>query len=491
MKRFCKLTIFCIAVLAGCFFSASVPGKRSVRHKRITLVFYDRNGKKMSAAQIRRMSNNGKAGFDNDVLVSPKSLKVTKKSPLYRSKKTFAFHLPKKPSALALNWPVKPGGYSLIILDNNGKGFSKSATVNFTYQAALDTKRKLDKALQKRKDYVRSKAFKRAYKAGTKKLKTAAKSSSQSVKGKYGQLALDQFAAAFDTMLADYGPSYAGKKRFKNPPWIGFTVDRREHYKESCDLAASLGGHYAWIRVVFDKGRKPSDYEKLIKYAKSKHLKILGQPVDSSDSAGYTYKEYLKRFKIFTDRFPQIDAWEIGNEVNGSWTGSGMPRKLAETAAYVRKKTGKLTVLTFFWQLNTSGKEYALFNWMDAHVPASVRKHIDCVFLSQYQEQAPVGTAFDQVMTRLGKEFPRAKIGLGELGYWIPGQRYWWAYSKKHPNSDARRAVCHQFYRAALGYPNSVGGGFWWNFCTQFPTDRKMQDTIRMLTGQIDGCQRD
>lgn len=490
MKRCHKFVILCMMVLAGCFLAVPVSGKYANRNKQIILLFYDRNGKRMSAGQVRRMSDNGKTGFDNDALVSPKTLKVTKKGPLYRYKKTFAFHLPRKPAALALNWPTKPGGYSLIILDNKGRGFSKNSTVNFTYQAALDTKRKLDSALGKRKKYVRTKAFKKSYRAGVKKLRTAMKSSSQSIKGKYGQLALDQFAAAFDIMLADYGPAYARANRVKNPPWIGFTIDRRENYKENCDLAASLGGSSTWIRVVFDKGTVPSDYAAMIRYAKSKGLKILGQPVDSSDSASYTYKGYLKRFKLFVDQFPQIDAWEIGNEVNGSWTGSGMPRKLAGTAAYVRKKTGKLTVLTFFWQLNTAGKKYALFNWMDTYVPVSVRKNIDCVFLSQYQEQAPVGVVFDQMMTRLRMEFPNAKIGLGELGYWIPGQRYWWAYSKKNPNSDARHAVCRQYYRAALGYKNSVCGGFWWNFCTQFPGDRAMQNTIRALSSQINERQR-
>jgi hypothetical protein len=61
-------------------------------------------------------------------------------------------------------------------------------------------------------------------------------------------------------------------------------------------------------------------------------------------------------------------------------------------------------------------------------------------------------------------EFPRQQIGLGELGYWIRGQQYWWAYSSDP--ATAKEAIVEQYYKASLGYAGGNGGCFWWNFAS-------------------------
>lgn len=96
-----------------------------------------------------------------------------------------------------------------------------------------------------------------------------------------------------------------------------------------------------------------------------------------------------------------------------------------------------------------------------------------------------MGVFFDQMMQRVQAEFPRSKIALGELGYWIPGQTYWWAYSQTDPNLTARHAVARQYYNAAFDFPNSVGATFWWNFIPEFRNDAVMQGIVAELRDKL------
>jgi hypothetical protein len=88
--------------------------------------------------------------------------------------------------------------------------------------------------------------------------------------------------------------------------------------------------------------------------------------------------------------------------VNGSWLSSDIGLRIADAAAKVKARApGKPTFLTFFWQINTDSVAYSMFTWANANLPASTRANIDVVTFSKYQEQAPMGVAFDQVMKTL------------------------------------------------------------------------------------------
>jgi hypothetical protein len=154
---------------------------------------------------------------------------------------------------------------------------------------------------------------------------------------------------------------------------------------------------------------------------------------------------------------------------------------VADVAAYCKAR-GKKTYLTLFWQLNTSSPTFSLFNWMATNLPPAARSNLDYVGISQYQEQAPMGAAFDQVMNRMRAEFPGQRIGVAELGYGIAGQRYWWAYNSNV--TTAKHMILEQYYKASLGYPGAQGAGFWWNFAsggTAYDFDATMTNTINDL----------
>jgi hypothetical protein len=448
----------------------------------VTLLFYDRDGLPLSPDQVRRLSNNGSADRNNDFLVDPLTLRVVAAKALRVRGSNFTFDVAGVPVALAFNWPTEPQGYSLILLDNGGSGYSFPAVVNFTYQAARDVKLRLDAALAARPDYQPSREMRTAYDEAAGHMAAADASTEQSLKGKEGQLALDRLAAAYNALLFEHGPACARATCAQVPPWLGLTIDRTTDYRKTLDLAASLTQPYGWIRIVFDAGKRPSDYAEFIRYAKDKGLKVMGEPVDSFYDKRYTRARYRQRFVDFITAFPEVDAWEVGNEVNGGWLSREIPGKIADAVREVRERApGKLTVLTLFWQLNTETAKTSMFTWIDANLPASVRKDIDVVFVSLYQEQAPMGVFFDRMMLALRREFPAQKIGLGELGYWIPGQQFWWAHSKDDPNGAGKRGTASQYYHAALDYAGSVGGGFWWTYVQDFPADPAMQSILRNL----------
>jgi hypothetical protein len=466
-------------LLAGLLLLARVTSGQSAEVK---LTFYDRDGKNLSVASaLRLITSNPPNASDQDsespVLLDPTNLRLIKKNPLEITNNIVGFKFdPSQPTALAVNWPTDQG-YSLLILDNSGKGFSESATVNFTFQASIDSFARLDAALASRSPFQPSKEFSSTYERAKKHLETGKIANSETIKGKEGARALDDIALATDLLLAEYGVQYARSHFSPERPWIGVTLDDIDEYERSFEVAKSITLPNSWIRIVFDPDTDAKTYDEPIKMAKSQGLKLLGLPIDSHAAVKYiSVEDYVRRVDEIISRFPQIDAWEVGNEVNGSWLvtkRSDVPPnkefgsialKVERSAALVKRKyPEKRVVLTLYWQLGTDLPEYSTFDWAHEKLNYAARENIDVVLLSTWIEDAPLGLGFDQVMRALGLEFPDKEIGLGELGYWNQDtSKAWWAYDKN--KNLARKKIIQQYYRASLGYPNSIGGGFWWYF---------------------------
>ena len=413
----------------------------------VNFLFYGRDGVLMSPAMVRQTSNNGSAGYNNDFLIDPVTMQAVSEGVLINSANGLSFAVPDIPVALALNWPTDPLGYGLIVLDNGGGGFTSGGTVNFTYQAAWDVRRKLDQALAARPDYVASQRFQAAYGDAKSILAGITASSTESQKGSAGQMALDRLAVAFDALLTENGPVRAVKESANSTPWLGVTLADTANYKANIDLAAKITQPYGWVRIVFAYGTKPSAYTDVVNYAQSKGLKILGQPVDANDEADYTPAQYKQRFIDFVSAFPQIEAWEVGNEVNGGWHSTTMASRVTDAIAEVKSRApGKLVVLTFFWQLNTNDLPFSMFSWIHNNVLPATRDKVDVVLVSLYPHQVPMGAFFDQMMNTLRAEFPTQKIGLGELGCWIKGERFWWCFSKTDPPATSLRSAADALY---------------------------------------------
>jgi hypothetical protein len=436
---------------------------------------------------------------ETDVLIDPTNLAVITKHPLRPVGNNLVFNVSGAPPvALAVNWPTATG-YSLLILDNMGKGFASPGTINFTFQAAKDSRKRLDDALAARPDYRRSNQFQLLYDSADKHLQAGNASTDERVNGSEGALALDDLTRATDLLLSEYGIQYAKAHAAVAPPWIGVTIDDIGHYQRSLDVAKKITEPYTWIRIVFDPESKIGDYDDVVAAAKRVGLKVLGLPIDSHAAAKYvTTQDYVERVRAVVGHFPEVDAWEVGNEVNGKWlitAPSQVPsgkafgpvsEKINASARLVRQmRPGAMSVLTLYWQLGTDEPQWSTFNWARANLLASTRDSINVVLLSTWVDDAPMGLAFDRVMRELRAEFPGKQIGLGELGYWNKDtSKAWWAYDT---NVDkARKRIAEQYYPASLGYEKSIGGVFWWYFKQEMADhDTPLRSVVVNLTNGI------
>jgi hypothetical protein len=428
--------------------------------------------------------SNGSAGWANDALIDPTFLYDLQAHPLFTDDTGhLAFALPDRPVALAFNWPTTRG-YSLLIVDNGGGGFTHGGVVNVTYRAAIDAKRMLDQELAARPSFLQTPGFIESYAAAVSDIDTAI-ASERSVRGRYGYLALDRLAVANDLLLADYGTQFA-KTTPAMAPWLGVTIDTIDGYRSSLDLASGLTDPHGWVRIVMDPGTDFSAYFPVVHRAHLDGLKVLGQPIDSFYASAFPGRSYLGRIQRAVRALPAVDAWEIGNEVNGGWLGPAMGDRIDRAAEWLRTShPEKTVVLTFYWQIGTDAPQWSTFDWIRDELKASTIRDTDVFLLSTWVEDAPLGLAYDRILRALHDALPGSTVGIGELGYWGRGtSRAWW-YGAEGNSNAGRRIVLDQLYRASLGYSWSVGGVFWWYFAEDMPADPELAGELSTIRDDI------
>lgn len=187
---------------------------------------------------------------------------------------------------------------------------------------------------------------------------------------------------------------------------------------------------------------------------------VLGLPVDSSAMAATDLAAIRARIASYLAALGgSVTVWEVGNEVNGNWLGSGVVPKI-EAMYDAVKAAGKPAALTFYYE-NPATPGYDLVPWIDANLPAGhrMRTGLDYVLVSYYEDQNGghqlTQAELDTLFAALAARFPQAKLGFGEFGW-----------GGAIPASDATRAdLLRRFY----GYrvptvPAFAGGGFYWHF---------------------------
>ena len=161
-----------------------------------------------------------------------------------------------------------------------------------------------------------------------------------------------------------------------------------------------------------------------------------------------------------------VDVWEVGNEVNGNWTGSYSTgaQMLVNTYNQVAAD-GDRSALTLYensWAPNNCGdgtSELTPQQYSSRYVPAPVRDGIDYVLLSWYPTQCsglsgdvPVSTITAEVQG-LHTLYPNALIGFGELG--LP--------NRTNSSTEAKaESIMAYYYGIAISEPYYIGGYFWW-----------------------------
>lgn len=255
------------------------------------------------------------------------------------------------------------------------------------------------------------------------------------------------------------------------------------------------------VRVVFDKNANPASYIPALQQLRSVAY-IMGQVLDSSHLKDFNTTTYRARAVNYYDTLGGlVDVWEVGNEINGDWTGypngadgpnpsQSAADRLAVGAKIAAafdeaKARGLKTAVTFYKehpgpdsQGNGELPPYELFRWVAENLPDRVRTGIDYAFLSYYDN--PALYDWTSYFTRMASTFPNAKVGFGEIGGWGTGS------TQAGTHSGSLQAI-HDFYGLIEPtVPSFVGGYFYWYYCSDGNNSLNQGDIYDAIWNKID-----
>ncbi|AIE87817.1 putative transmembrane protein [Fimbriimonas ginsengisoli Gsoil 348] len=214
-------------------------------------------------------------------------------------------------------------------------------------------------------------------------------------------------------------------------------------------------------RVVFDPGVAPTDYLSTVKKI---HLvaNVLGEPVDSEpENTSLTVAQYRQRFSTYmTTLGKNVDIWEIGNEVNGEWTGPSATMAQKISGAFQEAKSRQIkTALTLFYSDDSLNTDREMVTWSRKYLSSTVLNGVDYVLVSFYPTTATGSHPnWTKIFTDLAALYPNAKLGFGELG--LANED-----GTLSTNAAAKKALIQRYYKLADPIKSRfVGGYFWWEF---------------------------
>lgn len=224
-------------------------------------------------------------------------------------------------------------------------------------------------------------------------------------------------------------------------------------------------------RVYFDVNEPASYYSGTLPQVHA-HSYTMGELLDSSDEQAISVSGVTTRAQSYWSTLSSsVDIWEVGNEINGNWTGPYATVEQKMEAAYnVIHGNGGTTALTLFensYGSNHCGDgsaELTPVQYATQYIPSSVRDGLNYVWVSYYPDNCggtePTNAVIASEMDSLHGLFPNAKLGYGETGLTSPVTSGTLAHAKQ---------VMNYMYtiNPTLSDPSLsgiyVGGYFWWN----------------------------
>lgn len=260
-------------------------------------------------------------------------------------------------------------------------------------------------------------------------------------------------------------------------PIYGVTIDNTTNYKAMAKALTKFP-YFPTARVVLDPGTTPADYSTPIN-ALRPNAYIMAELQDSADMKAQTIASFQQRASTFYSGLKNlVDIWEVGNEINGDWLGTGVEDKL-RAGFKVIDDAGATTAITFFWfgepgQSNCiPASKYEMFTWISNLqqlniAPSSrdpqnekMRLNLDYALISWYPDQCGnIKPNWESIFARLAVIYPNAKIGIGEIGTANPQN-----------GSTYELNLIKEFYPmgSTLNMPASyIGGYFWWYWAEEF-----------------------
>jgi len=215
-------------------------------------------------------------------------------------------------------------------------------------------------------------------------------------------------------------------------------------------------------RIYFDATQPPAAYAAAV--AKLRPVSyLMGELLDSSDEPRISVAAYAKRVRAYLSAFgAAIDIWEIGNEVNGDWTGP-YPVVAAKLETAYRQVAARhlRTALTLYYNVGCGdgAAELSPLDFSRRYVPAAVRAGLSYVFLSYYEDSCagrrPRAQAWTAYFRSLHELYPRARLGFGEIGMTAP---------VTPQTMRTAKSLIRYYYGLRIRLPYYAGGYFWWYY---------------------------
>jgi hypothetical protein len=256
---------------------------------------------------------------------------------------------------------------------------------------------------------------------------------------------------------AQTGAAAAPSRSGDTERWWGVTLDDVSDPVPIADSLAALPKRPI-VRMVFDKDQSPADYAEAISAVRPT-ARLLATPVDSSDAKGYDLDHYVARFKDYLAAYgSEISAWEIGNEINGEWTGGREESAAKAAAAFdLVHAAGGRTALTLYYNPDCfSDPGNAMLRYARTELPERVKAGVDYVLVSYYEADCnghqPAAQEWRDVFTGLRGLFPSARLGFGEVG------------APESASPEAKAEYLRRYYTMPDPVPGFIGGFFWWYY---------------------------
>jgi hypothetical protein len=286
------------------------------------------------------------------------------------------------------------------------------------------------------------------------------------------------------------------------------------------------------VRIVIDPDHDLNDetYKNGIEAIKREGFLIMALLADSHDIHRFRsnsrfdatdVSKYKGRIEKALMKFgSSIDVWEIGNEINGEWSGwmekenqnatqdwekAGAEKRAKSRqwvynqvkAAYdVLQPADKCMAITFYYNDNQNGdhcwpqdlddgSKYEMLNWVTEHfTDKEIRDHIKYVFISYYENTEcrkllsgnsdTDAARFSNILKQLSKTFEKADVGFGEFGPECEYEEGCFYSDERKRNRLCERCtndikdLIPRYYKTyhdkmiTIGTPRFVGGYFYW-----------------------------
>jgi hypothetical protein len=246
-------------------------------------------------------------------------------------------------------------------------------------------------------------------------------------------------------------------------PLYGVTIDRITGIAKVVGAEESLPERPT-TRVYFDATEPASYYTAAVSQLHAVS-QVMGELLDSGDASGMTTGAFQARVEDYLGTLgPSVDIWEIGNEVNGNWTGPYATGAARIDEAYDDvAAAGAGSALTLFANeygpdnCGDGSGELTPVQYSEQYVPTAVRDGLTYVFESYYPTECgntyPTDAQVATELLALHALYPNARLGFGEVGLPRPVTRRTLATGE---------AVMAWAYGLDPELPYYVGGYFWW-----------------------------